>query len=118
MAKKKVASNSAEAMKARARENMVSSEIEQFPLGEEQGGVYLGSEHAKKPRKSKKGDMEPGMIHTLDVDGDKRRFWGFGLLNYFLEENKIVAGDYILVTRKDKGENGMWGAEFGFAKAE
>lgn len=105
------------AMQERARRNVGEHEVHSFPLDKEIGGFYVKSERG---RPSKKSDgKEPGLIHTLDMGEPGRiRMWGFGILDFHLEENKIQEGDFIVVTRREKNEKGMWACDFGFAKAE
>lgn len=101
-------------MQDRARKNVGEHEVHQFPLDKEIGGFYVKSERGKA---RKDDDKKPGMIHTLEAeDGTNTRFWGFGILDFHLEENKIKAGDYIVVTRREKSEKNMWQCDFGYAK--
>lgn len=106
-----------EEMERRARESMVTHEILQFPLGVEVAGFYASTERARRSKRAADTDKEPGNIHTVRVDGEKRRYWGFGILDLFLVEKNIEAGDFIIVTRQEKSEKGFWTCDFGFAKA-
>lgn len=103
-------------MQKRARKNVGEHEVHQFPLDKEIGGFYVKSERGKA---RKDDDKKPGMIHTLEAeDGTNTRFWGFGIFDFHLEENKIKPGDYIVVTRREKNEKNMWQCDFGFCRAE
>lgn len=104
-------------MQERARKNVGEHEVHQFPIDKEIGGLYVKSERGRPSKKST--DMEPGLIHTLDMgEAGRVRFWGFGILDFHLTENKVTAGDYIVVTRREKSEKNMWQCDFGFCKAE
>lgn len=105
-------------MQERARKNVGEHEVHSFPLDKEVGGFYMKSERGRMGKKADP-DKKPGMIHTLDMgEAGRVRFWGFGIFDFHLEENKIEAGDFIVVTRREKNEKGMWACDFGFAKAK
>lgn len=101
-------------MQARARANVGEHEVHQFPLDKEIGGFYVKSERG---RARKDDDKKPGMIHTLDMgEAGRVRFWGFGILDFHIEENKIKPGDFVVITRKPMNEKKYWTCDFGFAK--
>lgn len=62
----------------------------------------------------KKKSRENSIISMADLDtGEIKRYWSFGLLNWFiLEEYKVQAGDRVFFVKTEKNEKGFYGCDF------
>lgn len=123
MAKKKtitIAPSSVDSLAkfAKNAEKKASEEqIQPYPVGEGVVGVLVEVKEIKTKKEKAKQDSF-SLVHVIDTENGRRRFWSFGLLDFHFVENKIEPGDMIYVKKhgKDKKDK-FWNCDFTFQKS-